>query len=233
MRAGLRTIAVTGLAASTLAVTASAASASTTIGQLAPPNPPAQCSLNQNDTWQVSVGAGNTYTVPAGGGTITSWSTNAAAGPGQVLKLKVFRFVSAATYQVVGHDVPRALTPSSLNTFGGLSIPVQAGDLLGLNTQNAGAVANACFFNPGVPGDIADANESGTDFADGLTENTTNLGPGVRLNLTAEVSPSTTASPGSAATGQRAAALARCKKKFRHNHKKRKKCLKRAKKLPA
>jgi hypothetical protein len=33
-------------------------------------------------------------------------------------------------------------------------------------------------------------------------------------------------------TGQRAAAKKHCKKKFKHNKKKRKKCLKRAKRLP-
>ena len=36
----------------------------------------------------------------------------------------------------------------------------------------------------------------------------------------------------SCATGQRAAALKKCKKKFRHNNAKRRKCRKKAKKLP-
>jgi hypothetical protein len=39
--------------------------------------------------------------------------------------------------------------------------------------------------------------------------------------------------PTSASTGQRAAAKKKCKKKFKHNKTKRKKCIKRAKKLPA
>ena len=40
---------------------------------------------------QPTVTSGNTYVVPAGGVAITSWSTNAAAGAGQQLKMKVFR----------------------------------------------------------------------------------------------------------------------------------------------
>jgi hypothetical protein len=126
--------------------------------------------------------------VPAGGGAITSWSTNAGAGLGQTLKLKVFRPISGTTHQVVAHDGPRALIPSTLNTFGGLNIPVQAGDLIGLNDQNAPAVNNACLFNTGLAGDIFAASASG-DAADGISETITPVmpAPGHRLNISAVV----------------------------------------------
>jgi hypothetical protein len=166
---------------------ASAAEASTTIGQLAGANPPAICIGGPNDALQISLSSGNTYTVPAGGGAITSWSTNAGPGLGQTLKLKVFRLISGTTYQVVAHDGPRALVPSTLNTFGGLNIPVQAGDVVGLNDQNAPAAPNACVFSTGSAGDVFGASPSG-DAADGTAENITPVpAPGYRLNLSAVI----------------------------------------------
>jgi hypothetical protein len=94
---------------------------------------------------QPTVTSGNGYVVPKPGAVI-SWSTNAAAGSGQMLELKMFRQVSGATYSVVGHDGPRALTGGVENTFSA-HIPVQAGDVLGLNSANAGSVPNACLFS--------------------------------------------------------------------------------------
>jgi hypothetical protein len=67
---------------------------------------------------------------------LTSWSTNASSGAGQYLEFKVYRPVSTYTYTVVGHDGPQPLTPGVLNTFP-IDIPVQAGDVLGLNDHDA------------------------------------------------------------------------------------------------
>ena len=140
---------------------------STTIGQLAPnpftyeyvppyyvytyTPPPATCS-SAADYAQAAVTSGTPYVVPAGGEAITSWSTNAAAGAGQTMTLKVFRQTGASTYEAVAHDGPRALSPgtssaSATNTFAGLSLPVQPGDVIGLYPNSASTAAEACMFS--------------------------------------------------------------------------------------
>lgn len=82
-----------------LIATAGGAGAATTIGQLAPPNPPAFCTLGPFDVVQPTVISGNSYVVPSDG-VLTSWSHNAAAGAGQTLTMKVFRKVADPnTYQ--------------------------------------------------------------------------------------------------------------------------------------
>src|SRR5688572_10100057 len=63
--------------------------------------------------------------------------------------MKVFRQVSGVNYSVVGHDGPRPLSAGSVNTFA-TSVPVQAGDLLGLQTVTAGF---NCLNSSGAPGD--------------------------------------------------------------------------------
>src|SRR5690349_11974391 len=75
---------------------------------------------------------------------------NAAVGAGQTLKLKVFRYLHGSIYLVVAHDGPRSLTPGVINTFE-VSIPVQAGDVIGLNDQNA-STAKTPVSSKGRPG---------------------------------------------------------------------------------
>jgi hypothetical protein len=179
----------------------------------------AMCDSNA-DRLQPSVSSGNSYVVPANvmSGTITSWSTQANAVGGS-LEMKVYRHANGATYTVVAHDGPHTLAGGTLNTFT-VSVPVKAGDVLGVSTpvgpNNAGctfAVAgdNSYLYHAG---NLADG-ESG-DF-----DRTLAL-PDRRLNVSAELS--------GIVTGERAAALKKCKKK--HSAKKRKKCRKKAKSLP-
>jgi hypothetical protein len=167
---------------------ASTAAASTTIGQLAPGSPPpAECTGSPFDLLQPTVTSGNTYVVPAEGVAITSWSTSAAAGAGQMMEMKAFRQVSGTTYKVVGHDGPHALVPSTVNTFA-TNIAVQPGDVLGLNDVNAtGSVPNACDFV--APGDSEryGPGTSGGNLADGMSGDFSNSSADVRLNVTAEV----------------------------------------------
>jgi len=200
---------------------ASQATTPVTIGQLAPANPSPACSGGPNDIIQAALASGTSYVVPTDG-TITQWSTNAAAGAGQMLKMKVFRPVTGTTYTVVGHDGARALTPSVLNTFT-VSIPVKAGDLIGLNDQNAPAHSNACLFTTGQAGDVFGASAAIGDAADGSSETILPIIGGYRLNLTATLAPTP--------TGQRAAALKKCKRK--HSKRARRKCRKKANLLPA
>ena len=223
MRRILRTATLAAVAIASLAA-AGAARASVTIGQLAPGSPPASiCNTGPVDLFNPTTG-GNSYVIP-GTGTITSWSTSAGPGAGQMLKMKIFRKVTdPMDYRVVGHDL-RALTAGTINTFP-VSIPVQAGDVLGLNDANANMVSNACDFDASpatrfaLVGDLAD-NQTGTFSFDANN---------VRDNVTAvfEATPSNTPPP----TGQRAAALKNCKKKLRHNKAKRKTCKRKANLLP-
>jgi hypothetical protein len=170
----------------------SSAAAQITIGQTAPPT-----SLGQNcqysvpyDQFQSSVGEGAPYVVPAPGGAITSWSTNARAGFGQGLGLKVFRPTGPVEYSVVGHDGPRSLTPSTLNTFP-VAIPVAAGDIIGVDVPLE-TVPTACEFPTGLSGDIISFKEG--DNADGSSFEVESSYPAFRVNLSATLLPPPTLS---------------------------------------
>jgi hypothetical protein len=102
--------------------------------------------------------------------------------------MKVFRPISGSEYRAVSHDGPRSLTPSVTNTFA-VSIPVQAGDLIGLNDQNAPAANNACLFASGSPEDVIALNAKGSDLGDGMSATLTPTLSGYKLNLTAIVQP--------------------------------------------
>jgi hypothetical protein len=146
-----------GLCALTLILLFSAsaprAAATITVGHMAPGSPPlATCTDSPLDLrpvgsfshWRIPFDAGGLR----GGELITSWSTNAAAGPGQMLQLKVFYNFKNLTSYVVAWDQPRELVPGRVNTFR-VRIPVRPGDFIGLQTVNAADVPNACMFSPG------------------------------------------------------------------------------------
>jgi hypothetical protein len=171
------------LAAVSLAASASPTAASVTIGQTAPS---VTSCVAPRDFLQPTVTSGNTYVVPelppASALVLTSWSTEANAGGG-MLAMKVYRQLGPTTYMAVGHDGPRPLTGSALNTFTGISVPVKAGDVLG-NSVPPSAGGPRCSFDVsgetflfGI-GNLADG-ESG-EF-----ESTTNS----RINVSAVVAP--------------------------------------------
>jgi hypothetical protein len=186
-----------------------------TVGQLAPAPTPA-CSFGVHFV-QPTVTSGNPYVVPEGLNFITTWSTNATAGNGQGLTFEVFRRVVAGTdtFKVVGRSGPYLLTPSALNTFPA-NIAVQPGDVIGIHTAAASASNVACAWV--VPGDSNRYFEG--DLAEGASA-TFISNSNSRVNVTAEV----IAVP----TNARANALKKCKKKPAA---KRKKCRKRANRLP-
>jgi hypothetical protein len=170
------------LAALSLAAGASPAKASVTLGQLSSNPESVFCGTSAVDFAQATVTSGNPYVVP-GAGTITSWSHNARSGANQTLTMKVFRkLADPSTYMVVGHDGPRPLAASTLNTFPA-SVPVKPGDVLGLN--RASPNTTACFFVvPGEsylfsPGNLADG-------ASGAFSSASNI----RFNISAEFVPS-------------------------------------------
>jgi hypothetical protein len=218
------------IASAWLIASASPATASVTIGQLAPGSPPVGvCNTQSFDMMQPIVTSGAPYVVP-GAGTITSWSTSASADAGQKYRMKVFRQVAGLTYMVVGHDGPRDLTAGALNTFPA-SIPVKRGDVLGINDNDGSAVMNACSSST-TSGDFLSLKR--VNLADGESDSFATFG-GDRLNVSAVFVPATAQAPAAtvqpaAATGQRAAALKKCKHK--RSQKKRRKCRRKANKLP-
>ena len=100
-------------------------------------------------------GSTPSYTVPAGGGVVTSW-THMAPDPigfAETMALQMLRPVSGSQTQftVIGQSAVQTLI-NGPNTFPA-QIPVQAGDVLGLYVQHAGNVAYcqeaAPMFNEG------------------------------------------------------------------------------------
>lgn len=172
------------VAAAMAAVLAPAASAQIVVGQLAPaPEPSVSCHFTSPyDEYQRSVSSGNSYVIPAAG-ILTSWSINEGAGTGLV-GAKVFRPVGPGLYLVVGHDGPRTLTPNTLNTFP-ISIPVQAGDVLGLSVAANGT--STCYFFTGSALDVIGYTEGAA--ADGQTFAEENSFTEERLNVAATLLP--------------------------------------------
>jgi hypothetical protein len=172
--------ALVGLAALSLVVSVSSAEASVTIGQFVAA--PEGCAPD-NDWAQLSPASGNPYTVP-GEGTITSWSTIAGAGAGQTMSMKLWRPVFDKTYTLVGHDGPRMLTASALNTFPA-SVPVRPGDVLGLHSGSPTA-PSACL-SPITPEDslLGRLGDAADDESPSFTSTYMR-----HLNITADFEPS-------------------------------------------
>jgi RTX calcium-binding nonapeptide repeat (4 copies) len=178
-----RTIPVVAIAATALMAAPSTASAAVTVGQIAP-TPPTPICASPVDRLQPTVSAGTTYIVPANG-TITSWNTLAGASSGE-LKMKVFRRVSGDTYIAVGHDGPRNLTVNTPNTFS-TSVPVKAGDLLGLNSFSG--LPNCSFVVTGDSYLRAPPDPGTGDLADGQPALFIDPVLDRRLNISAVVEP--------------------------------------------
>jgi hypothetical protein len=165
---------------------ASPARATITIGQLLPAGATAQnCGPSSGGYVQATVTSGNPYAVPPSGVRITSWSTAAIATTGQQLSLILFRPLGGSTYLAVTHDGPHPLAPSAVNTFP-VNIPVQPGDLLGLDSFNTN-FPTACGFQ--VPGETGEWNSFPNPPPPDGTSGSFNQIPGNRVNVSAEVEP--------------------------------------------
>ena len=138
------------VAAAALVASAGTAGAATTLGQTDPAAPAGYACGSPTAYLQSAVATGSpSYTVPAGGGVITSWSTQANANANKEAELKVFAATGTpGSYLVRGQEGPHILAASVLNTFSA-QVPVEAGDILGLYH---GTIGTACGFD-GVPGD--------------------------------------------------------------------------------
>lgn len=106
---------------------------------------------------QITDDPSNPYTVPAGGGEITAWSTDTATADdlsATPLTLVAVRPAGDSQYSVVGADaetLPTPLPPSGVATFTvEHPIIVRGGDVLGLYSSNIGLDAPVCFFDTGT-----------------------------------------------------------------------------------
>ena len=174
---------------------------------------------------QTSVSSGNSYTVAAAG-VITSWSFHNGIDVLPDLKLKVARPQSGGGYLFVGEAAAGTQSLNALNTYPA-NIPVQPGDIIGI-------FVGSPFGHCGTfsLGDTFDQFSGDLPLNTPVSPDTS--GSLVRYPVSATVTTPDTvpAPPGN--TGQRAAAIKRCKKKFKGNakSKNRKKCIKKAKLLP-
>lgn len=127
------------LSAAAILASAGPATAATVVGEtFVPPT-----SYSAGYTALQEGSPGGQYTVPTAG-VLTSWSfqapdTQVPTG----LKLKVARPGGVDVFSIVGESVPKNPTAGLLNTFTDISIPVQAGDVLGLYAVNASRMHRA------------------------------------------------------------------------------------------
>jgi hypothetical protein len=123
------------------------------------------------------------YTVPAGGGVITSWSHQGGASETGQLKLKMYRAtVDPDQFMVVGSSL--ATLAANQLTVTSTRIPVQSGDMLGF-TRLAGSTVKALFSTLDNSDVVRDS--PGTDTADTGTTffAAANTFPNNRLNIAA------------------------------------------------
>jgi hypothetical protein len=211
---------LTTVAASAMCASAASAGAAETIGQTGTFD--ASCADDEAYVQKTLV-SGPAYS-PSVSGVITSWSAAGDPDPSQTIVLMVLRQDSATQFTSVGSDIVRTLTPNVLNTFSGLHLPIEPGQRIAVYLP-AGSRAS-CIFETGNPGDTEgfSAPFQVGQPPIGMPFDYSGTDPGVRINAQAVVE-----------TGQRAAALKKCKKKAKKKHwpkKRLKKCKKKAKKLP-
>ena len=180
------------LTALAFAAAAAPAAGSVTVGQIAPG---AITSCSNSFEWVQVSSPDNAYVIPAAG-VITSWTHRSQTGNGQTPSLKLYRKVSEpASYQVVGRDGPEPIAATTTKTFPA-SVPVKAGDVLGIT--GAGGTANiGCEFNG-----QGDNGFSMTNQADGGLVNFT-LNPGHRINVSAVLNPTNTFTLGAVARNKK------------------------------
>ena len=161
---------------------------------------------------------GASYVVPFDG-VITSWAWHDGATRVTDLKLKVAHRIGGGQFVIDAEAPAGSQTPNAATSYPA-NIPVHAGDLIGI-TQNGGNC-----LSPDVGYDYVYFLGDVPPSANPVTPTAEN--PDGSFPVQATVTQTSVTQP----TGQRAAALKRCKKKFRHNAGKRRKCQKKANLLP-
>jgi hypothetical protein len=125
------------------------APAAITIGQTAP-NAGSTAGCTASLYVQHQVAGPPTYTVPDGGGVVTSWSVQGGTFPFSPLKLKLVRRAADGTsYVIVADDTFRPITQGALNTFP-TQIPVTGGEILSIWSSGG----SGCMFSTAAEGDL-------------------------------------------------------------------------------
>ena len=135
---------------------------------------------------QIGTGGAPEYAAPTDG-LLTSWSIAAGSDTGSTVKLRVFRPTGTPNQYLVLADSPPQgpLTPSMLNGPFPISIPVKAGDFLGINL-----VAG----NPSCDFPTSDANDVEVQFSSdtaavGDTESPSDTFTSFRTDVSATFTP--------------------------------------------
>ena len=147
--------------------------------------------LLQTDFDVVQMASAVSYTVPAGGGTITSWTTQAPdlafVGP---VNLAVWTLKSPGTYTLVGLSASEPITKIGANMFAA-NIPVLGGELLGLHVGLNGLGQTYCLLPTAAATPPTNIIGYGTDSAPTIgTDHAMSSLPDFQLNVSAVVSTS-------------------------------------------
>jgi hypothetical protein len=164
---------------------AGSAQAATTLGQTGNNHP---CGGSGYSEVQAATAGSPSYEVPVDGSIITSWSVLGNADTDDVLKLRIFRPTGTPDqFKVVGESTQQGpLQPAVLNGPFPTSIPVEAGDLLGLNV--VAGTDPPCIFTTPNPADVS--KEFLPDNTPvGGTETATDTFTGSRVNVSATLAP--------------------------------------------
>jgi hypothetical protein len=231
--------ALTGAAGLLLAMP-SGASAATTIGSTFVPT--GLCGTDA--TYIQTASSGTPYSAPYSG-VITSWSFQPGSSVPTTIKLKVGRTLPGADLMnntditIVGESAAQTPSGTGLATFP-TRIPVQAGDHIGIYVNGPGLTVNSCNSDSAYIDHYADG-----DLAPGTTQTFTEenfhhdvsaiLEPDCNRNGLGDETQDANTSSCNPPTGQRAAALRKCKKKAHKQHwtkKRLRKCKTKAKLLP-
>jgi hypothetical protein len=178
---GMIAVAAATLAITALCACAADAQASTTLGQTS----------NNTGDWftafpftEIQTGSAGppSYTVPSGGGVITSWSNQADAAAAGFMQLKVFQPTAQPDqFKVIAESALEPIASGQLDTFP-THLQVQAGDVLGYS-RPAGTWMSSFFFTENAGDTLAQA-PGHDDPVGGVTS----VGPshgGARLNISA------------------------------------------------
>ena len=143
--------------------------------------------------FQRQAGSTPSYTVPAGGGVVTSWN-HMAPGPvgfAETMALQMLRPTGGTQFTVIGQSAVQTLPSDGPLSFL-TRIPVQAGDVLGLYVQHGGNVAYCQEAAPNPPFNDGDKTRE-IDFtqnpAVGTTLNFVGNEQSARLDVSAVIEP--------------------------------------------
>jgi hypothetical protein len=141
------------------------AAASVKIGQTA--SSPFTCGTVTGTSvlWQHANVTGPSYRVPPGGGVITAWTTGGGPSDGLRARLEVVREAGGSEVVVGESDLETGVPFLNPYTFPA-RIPVQAGDVLGLEFDES--MASICESSLGAAGDVVDGGSdpgAGNPFA--------------------------------------------------------------------